>query len=71
MRSSPSEPLHIVSRIKGETLASELYVSIDTARNQPDIHRKRRLKWDRPQGTRVEIEWKATIRKDRIRSRPI
>src|SRR5512143_2247387 len=50
------KPLHIISRIKGDELASEMYVSVDTAKNQPDIHRKTQLKWDRPHGTRVEIE---------------
>jgi DNA topoisomerase-6 subunit B len=50
------KPLHIISRVKGDKLASELFVSIDTARNQPDIHRKKQLKWDRPHGTLVEIE---------------
>ncbi len=50
------KPLHIISRVKGERLASEMYVSIDTARNQPDIHRKKQLTWDRPHGTLVEIE---------------
>jgi DNA topoisomerase-6 subunit B len=51
-----AKPLHIISRIAGDELASELYVSIDIARNQPDIHKKRRLPWDRSQGTRVEME---------------
>src|SRR3974390_123695 len=50
------KPLHIISRVKGEKLASEMHVSIDTARNQPDIHKKKRLQWDRPHGTLVEIE---------------
>lgn len=50
------KPLHIISRVKGEKLASEMYVSIDTAKNRPDIHRKKQLKWDRPHGTLVEIE---------------
>ena len=50
------KPLHIISRIDGDKLASELYVSIDTANNRPDIHKKRRVEWDRPHGTRVEIE---------------
>lgn len=50
------KPLHIVSRVAGDELASELFVSVDTARNRPDIHKKRRLPWDRPHGTRVEIE---------------
>ncbi|MGO8712531.1 MAG: DNA topoisomerase VI subunit B [Rhizomicrobium sp.] len=50
------KPLHIISRIADEEHASEMYVSIDTARNRPDIHKKKRLKWDRPHGTRVEME---------------
>jgi DNA topoisomerase-6 subunit B len=50
------KPLHIVSRIEGEELATELFVSIDTAKNRPDIHKKKRLKWERPHGTRVEME---------------
>jgi DNA topoisomerase-6 subunit B len=50
------KPLHIISRVTGEDLASELHVSIDTANNRPDIHRKRRVEWDRPHGTRVEVE---------------
>ena len=50
------KPLHIISRIDDDELASELYVSIDTANNRPDIHKKRRVEWDRPHGTRVEME---------------
>lgn len=50
------KPVHIISRIAGDALASELHVSIDTAKNRPDIHRKKRLEWDRPHGTRVEME---------------
>ncbi|UCH74884.1 MAG: DNA topoisomerase VI subunit B [Rhodospirillales bacterium] len=49
-------PMHIISRIAGEAQAAELHVSIDTSRNRPDIHRKRHLDWDRPHGTRVEVE---------------
>jgi DNA topoisomerase-6 subunit B len=60
---SVGKPLHIISRIKGDELASEMYVSIDTAKNQPDIHRKRRLKWDRPHGTRVEMEMEGHYQK--------
>ncbi len=50
------KPLHIISRVKGEALASEMFVSIDTAKNQPDIHKKKQLKWDRSHGTSVEME---------------
>ena len=57
------KPLHIISRVKGEKLASEMYVSIDTAKNQPDIHRKKQLKWDRPHGTRVEMEMEGHYQK--------
>ena len=51
-----AKPLHILSRTEGEPLASALHVSIDTVKNQPDIHRKRRVEWKRPHGTRVEME---------------
>jgi DNA topoisomerase VI subunit B len=50
------KPLHIISQVEGEEFASEMYVSIDTARNRPDIHKKKRLKWNRAHGTRVEME---------------
>jgi DNA topoisomerase-6 subunit B len=50
------KPLHIVSRVKGRKLASEMYVTIDVARNWPDIHRKKQVVWERPHGTRVEME---------------
>jgi hypothetical protein len=57
------KPLHIISRVKGETLASEMFVSIDTARNQPDIDRKKQLRWDRPHGTLVEMELEGHFQK--------
>ncbi len=50
------EPMRILSRVAGEETASELLVSIDTKKNRPDIHRKKRIAWDRPHGTRVEVE---------------
>ena len=58
-----AKPLHIISRIEGDELASELYVSIDIARNRPDIHKKKRLEWDRPHGTRVEMEMEGHYQK--------
>ena len=56
-------PLHILSRTEGDELASELYVSIDTAKNRPDIHKKKRLEWDRLHGTRVEVEMEGHYQK--------
>jgi DNA topoisomerase-6 subunit B len=58
-----AKPLHITSRIEGDELASELYVSIDIARNRPDIHKKKRLQWNRPHGTRVEMEMEGNYQK--------
>lgn len=54
-----AKPLHILTRIADDPLATEMHVSIDTARNVPDIHRKRRVEWDRPHGTRVEMQMEA------------
>jgi len=50
------KPLHVISRVRGEKLATEMFVSIDTARNRPELHKKAHRKWDRPHGTRVEAE---------------
>jgi DNA topoisomerase-6 subunit B len=57
------KPLHIISRTKGDKLASELHVSIDVARNKPDIHRKKQIEWDRPHGMRVEMEMEGHFQK--------
>jgi DNA topoisomerase-6 subunit B len=57
------KPLHIISRVKGKKLASEMFVSIDVARNRPDIHRKKQLEWDCPHGTRVEMEMEGHYQK--------
>ncbi|HJL16587.1 MAG TPA: DNA topoisomerase VI subunit B [Sandaracinaceae bacterium LLY-WYZ-13_1] len=55
------KPMRIVSRTGRRRPARELAISIDTAKNRPDIHAKRTLDdWHRPHGTRVEIELEAT-----------
>jgi DNA topoisomerase-6 subunit B len=58
-----AKPVHIISRVEGDPLASELHVSIDVARNRPDIHRKKQIEWARPHGTRVEMEMEGTYQK--------
>ena len=64
------KPLHIISRVKGDKLASEMYVSIDTAKNQPDIHKKKRAEVGPfVTGRESRWRWKATIRRGRTRSR--
>ncbi|MDH3419527.1 MAG: DNA topoisomerase VI subunit B [Gammaproteobacteria bacterium] len=49
-------PMRILSRIESEKRASEMLISIDTSKNRPDIHSKRKVAWRRRHGTRVEVE---------------
>ncbi len=49
-------PLHVLSRVRGNVTATEMFVSINTAKNRPEIHKKKHVVWDRQQGTRVEAE---------------
>ena len=39
-----------------EKLATEMFVSIDTAKNRPELHKKVHMRWDRTHGTRVEAD---------------
>jgi len=55
--------LHVISRVRGERMASELHVSVDTTRNKPQMHGKKKIKWDRPHGTRVEAEMEGRYQK--------
>ena len=55
--------LHVISRVKGERMASELFVTIDTAKNRPELHGRKKIKWDRPHGTRVEVEIEGRFQK--------
>ena len=50
------KPLHVLSRVPAEDRATELVVSIDTAKNRPELHKKRRVDWHCPHGTRVETQ---------------
>jgi hypothetical protein len=40
-----------------------LRIKRDTAKNQPDIHKKKQLKWNRPHGTLVEMEMEGHYQK--------
>lgn len=50
------KPLHVLSRVQDQPTATEMFVSINTAKNRPEIHKKKRVTWDRPHGTRVEAQ---------------
>jgi DNA topoisomerase-6 subunit B len=59
------KPLHVLSRVRGEEDATEMFVSIDTAKNRPELHKKQRVAWDHPHGTRVETRLEAHYVKGR------
>jgi DNA topoisomerase-6 subunit B len=46
----------VLSRVPSEPLATDLQVSINTAKNRPEMHRKKKVPWDRAHGTRVEAQ---------------
>ena len=48
--------LHVISRVQGERMAAELYVSVDTTKNRPRMHGRKQIKWNRAHGTRIEAE---------------
>lgn len=50
------KPLHVTSRVASEPAAMQLDISIDTARNRPEIRRKKKISWESPHGTRVEAQ---------------
>ena len=55
--------LHVISRVKGERMASELHVSVDTTSNKPRMHGKKKIEWDRSHGTRIEVEMEGRYQK--------
>ncbi|MFB6301703.1 MAG: DNA topoisomerase VI subunit B [Haloferacaceae archaeon] len=56
------KPVRITSRTKGGTAAQEFELVIDTDENEPEIRAEREVSWDRPHGTRVEMEMEANMR---------
>jgi DNA topoisomerase-6 subunit B len=57
------KPVRIVSRTSRRKPALEFSLTIDTARNKPDIHESGEVEWEKPHGTRVEIEMEARYQK--------
>lgn len=50
------KPVVITSRTGPRRPALEFHVSIDTAKNRPEVSKEREVEWDAKHGTRVEIE---------------
>jgi len=57
------KPIHIFSRTSKKKPAYEFVLSIDTARNKPEVHSSEEVKWDKDHGTRVSIEMEARYQK--------
>jgi len=57
------KPVRILSSTGKRKPKHEFLLSIDTARNKPDIHDSKVSDWDKDHGTRVEIEMEAKYQK--------
>lgn len=57
------KPVLIRSRTGKRKDAHEFLLTIDTARNKPEIHESRVIEWEKDHGTRVEIEMEARYQK--------
>lgn len=55
------KPATIISRTEGNT-AQQFELIIDTDTNEPEISTERETTWERPHGTRIELEMEANMR---------
>ncbi|RRJ31038.1 DNA topoisomerase VI subunit B [Halocatena pleomorpha] len=56
------KPAMITSRTEGESAAQYFELIIDTDTNEPEISVDTTTTWDRPHGTRIELEMEANMR---------
>jgi len=57
------KPVRILSKTGKRKPAVEFMLSIDTAKNRPEIHSAEEAQWEKSHGTRVEIEMEAKYQK--------
>ena len=57
------KPVRILSRTGPRRSAVEFILTIDTAKNKPEIHSSEVVEWEKKHGTRVEIEMEARYQK--------
>ena len=57
------KPIKILSRTGPRKQPVEIVMSIDTAKNKPEIHSSEVVEWDKKHGTRIEIEMEARYQK--------
>ncbi|WP_254530592.1 DNA topoisomerase VI subunit B [Natrinema gelatinilyticum] len=56
------KPAKITSRTQGSSEAEYFELIIDTDENEPEISVEKTTTWDRPHGTRIELEMEANMR---------
>jgi DNA topoisomerase-6 subunit B len=56
------KPARIITRTKGSDQAQYFELTIDTETNEPEISDEGETTWDRPHGTRIELEMEANMR---------
>ncbi|ARS91898.1 DNA topoisomerase VI subunit B [Natrarchaeobaculum aegyptiacum] len=56
------KPAKITSRTQGSSDAQYFELIVDTDENEPEISVDRTTSWDRPHGTRIELEMEANMR---------
>ncbi|WP_411968583.1 DNA topoisomerase VI subunit B [Haloferax sp. YSSS75] len=56
------KPAKITSRTQGSADAEYFELVIDTDKNEPEIRSSKTTSWDRPHGTRIELEMEANMR---------
>lgn len=59
------KPVVIVSRTSPQTPPHLFEVTVDTRKNQPLVLKEEKTEWDKPHGTRVQIELEASYKKGR------
>ncbi|MFB6079969.1 MAG: DNA topoisomerase VI subunit B [Haloferacaceae archaeon] len=59
---SSGKPVRVTSRTQGSATAQQFELVIDTDENEPEIREERETAWDRPHGTRIELEMEANMR---------
>jgi DNA topoisomerase-6 subunit B len=56
------KPAKITSRTRGDEQAQYFELIVDTDDNEPEISKSGTTSWDRPHGTRIELEMEANMR---------
>jgi DNA topoisomerase VI subunit B len=53
-------PARVISKIGPKQPAHYMEIGIDTSKNEPIVHKDEEREWDKPQGTRIEMDLEGT-----------